>query len=157
MKRVVVGSDHAGFKVKELLKNLLERWGYRVDDVGAYEENPHDDYPLFAEKVALGVLKKRGGRGILACGTGIGASIAANKVPGIRAALVGDVEGARLSREHNDANLLVLGGWGYDKKEIPKILKAWLEAKFQGGRHRRRVRQISQIEKKYLKRAQRSA
>lgn len=150
MKTVVVGGDHAGFKAKVFLKSLLEKWGYRVEDVGADEENPADDYPLFAEKVALGVLRKRGGRGILTCGTGIGASIAANKIPGIRAALVGNVEEARLSREHNDANLLVLGGWGYDRKRIPNILKAWLDGKFQGGRHRRRVNQITRIEKKYL-------
>jgi ribose 5-phosphate isomerase B len=152
MRTVVVGSDHAGFKAKVFLNSLLEKWGYRVEDVGAYEENPSDDYPLFAEKIALKVLKTRGGRGILTCGTGIGASIAANKIPGIRAALVGNVKEARLSREHNDANLLVLGGWGYDQKQIPKILKAWLDGKFLGGRHRRRVNQITQIEKKYLTR-----
>lgn len=150
MKTIVVGGDHAGFKAKTFLKSLLEKWGYRVEDVGAEEENPADDYPLFAEKVALGVLRKRGGRGILTCGTGIGASIAANKIPGIRAALVGNVEDARLSREHNDANLLVLGGWEYDPKRIPKILKAWLDGKFKGGRHRRRVDQMTRIEKKYL-------
>lgn len=150
MKTIVVGSDHAGFKAKAFLKSLLEKWGHRVEDAGAHEENPGDDYPPFAEKVALGVLKKRGGRGILTCGTGIGASIAANKIPGIRAALVGNVEEARLSREHNNANLLVLGGSGYDRKQIPKILKAWLDGKFQGGRHRRRVNQITRIEKKYL-------
>lgn len=149
MKTVVVGSDHAGFKVKEFVKTLLEKWGYRIEDVGAYEVIPADDYPEVAEKVALKVLAKRGGRGILACGTGIGASIAANKIPGIRAALVGSVKDARLGREHNDANLLVLGGWGYDKKEIPKIVQTWLDGKFQGGRHRRRVHKIIQIEKKY--------
>lgn len=149
MKTVVVGGDHAGFEVKERIKILLEKWGYRVEDVGAYEVIPSDDYPEYAEKVALKVVAKRGGRGILVCGTGIGASIAANKIPGIRAALVGNVKDARLSREHNDANLLVLGGWENDKEEIPKIVQAWLEGKFQGGRHRRRVNQIIRIEKKY--------
>jgi len=149
VKMVVVGSDHAGFQLKEFVKTLLKKWGYPVEDVGAFEMNAGDDYPEFAEKVALKVLEKRGGRGILTCGTGIGASIAANKIPGIRAALVSNVDDARLSREHNDANLLVLSGWNYDKKQIPKILKTWLEGKFQGGRHRRRINQIARIEKKY--------
>lgn len=150
MKRVVVGSDHAGFKLKEVVKNLLGEWGYHVDDVGTHDENPVD-YPDCAEKVALKALEKRGGKGILVCGTGIGASIAANKIPGIRAALVANVEDARLSREHNDANLLVLGGWEYNKKQIHRILETWLHGKFQGGRHRRRVNKIAQIEKKYRK------
>jgi RpiB/LacA/LacB family sugar-phosphate isomerase len=148
MKTIVIGSDHAGFKLKAFIKGLLEKWGHRVEDVGAHGETPVD-YPLYAEKVALKVLEKRGRQGILTCGTGIGASIAANKIPGIRAALVANVEEARLSREHNDANLLVLGGWGYDEKQIPKIVQTWLREKFGGGRHRRRVNQITQIEKKY--------
>lgn len=148
MKRVVVGSDHAGFKLKEAVKPLLEKSGYRVEDVGTFDDAPVD-YPEYAEKVARKVLEKRGTRGILVCGTGIGASIAANKIPGIRAALVGSVEDARLSRRHNDANLLVLGGWYHDKREIPKIVKAWLTGKFEGGRHKRRVDQIARIEKKY--------
>jgi ribose 5-phosphate isomerase B len=150
MKTVVVGSDHAGFEIKERLKKLLEESGYRVDDVGPYEVDPDDDYPDYAEKVALKVRGKRGGRGILTCGTGIGASIAANKIPGIRAALVSNAEEARLSREHNDANLLVFGGWGESRKALPEILDAWLHAKFQGGRHRRRVNKIARIERKYL-------
>jgi RpiB/LacA/LacB family sugar-phosphate isomerase len=149
MKSLVAGSDHAGFKLKELVKRLLEKEGYRVEDVGTHDETPVD-YPLYAEKVALKILEKRGRQGILICGTGIGASIAANKIPGIRAALVANVEEARLSREHNDANLLVLGGWGFDKESVPKILKTWLNKKFQGGRHRRRVNQITRLEKKYL-------
>lgn len=150
MKTVVVGSDHAGFQVKELMKKLLEKAGYRVDDVGPDEIDPADDYPDYAERVALRVREKRGGRGILACGTGIGASIAANKIPGIRAALVSNAEEARLSREHNDANLLVLGGWGRGTKHLPEILDSWLHGKFQGGRHRRRVEKIAEIERKYL-------
>ncbi|MCG3117490.1 MAG: ribose 5-phosphate isomerase B [Candidatus Manganitrophus sp. SA1] len=149
MKTIVVGADHAGFKLKEQIKDFLKKRGYRVEDVGAYEVIPTDDYPEYAEKVSLKVLAKRGGRGILACGTGIGASIAANKIPGIRAALVGNVKDARLSRKHNDANLLVLGGWENNKDQIPKIVQAWLEGKFQGGRHRRRINQIIRIEKKY--------
>ncbi|MBI3804933.1 MAG: ribose 5-phosphate isomerase B [Nitrospirae bacterium] len=150
MKTVVIGSDHAGLEAKEFIKKRLEKWDYRVEDAGPYRLDPADDYPDYVEKVALKVLEGRGRRGVLSCGTGIGASIAANKIPGIRAALVSNVEEARLSRAHNDANLLVLRGWGYDQKELPKILKAWLEGKFEGGRHRRRVSKITAIEKKYL-------
>jgi ribose 5-phosphate isomerase B len=147
-KTLVVGSDHAGFKLKEYVKNRLEEMGYRVEDVGTYDENPVD-YPDYAEKVALRVLRGRNRRGVLACGTGIGASIAANKIPGIRAALACNVEEARLSREHNDANLLVLGGWGYKKREVAEILRTWLRGRFRGGRHLRRVRKIARLEKKY--------
>jgi ribose 5-phosphate isomerase B len=149
LQTIVIGSDHAGFRVKRYVKNLLEGMGYRVEDVGTYDTTPVD-YPDYAERVALELLKGRGRKGILACGTGIGASIAANKIPGIRAALACNVKDARLSREHNDANLLVLWGWGYDNAKVSQILKAWLHKQFQGGRHRRRLRKISQLEKKYL-------
>jgi ribose 5-phosphate isomerase B len=151
MKRrqtIVVGNDHAGLEVKEFVKPLLEKMGYRVEDVGSDDTTPVD-YPDYAEKVALEVLKKEGRKGILACGTGIGASIAANKIPGIRAALACNVDDARLSREHNDANLLVLWGWGFDKAQVSKIVRTWLRTRFQGGRHRRRVNKIAQIEKRY--------
>ncbi|HET6370609.1 MAG TPA: ribose 5-phosphate isomerase B [Nitrospiria bacterium] len=151
MKRretIVVGSDHAGFKLKEYVKDRLEEMEYSVEDVGTYDENPVD-YPDYAEKVALRVLQGGNRRGVLACGTGIGASIAANKIPGIRAALVYNVEEARLSREHNDANLLVLGGWGYNKQEVDKMLRTWLRGRFLKGRHLRRVRKIARLEKKY--------
>lgn len=131
MKRVVVGSDHAGFKVKELLKNLLERWGYRVEDVGAYEENPRDDYPLFAKKVALGVLEKRGERdsGLRDRHRSVDRRQQSSRHPGGPGPRCGG--GAAQPRTQR-REPLVLGGWGYDKKEIPKILKTWLEAKFQG-------------------------
>jgi ribose 5-phosphate isomerase B len=151
-KMLVVGSDHAGFKLKEYAKSLLEETGYRVEDVGTYDETPVD-YPDYAEKVALAVLRGRDRKGILSCGTGIGASIAANKIPGIRAALVYTVEEARLSREHNNANLLVLGGWGYKKSEVAKILGTWLRSRFRGGRHLRRIRKIARLEKKYRMRS----
>lgn len=152
LQPIAVGSDHAGLKVKEYVKDLLERMGYRVEDVGTNGTKPVD-YPDYAEKVALEVLKGRGRRGILACGTGIGASIAANKIPGIRAALICHVEDARLSREHNDANVLVLGGWEYNKALVPQILEVWLHRKFRRGRHLRRTRKIARLEKKYLVRS----
>ncbi|HZR47577.1 MAG TPA: ribose 5-phosphate isomerase B [Candidatus Manganitrophaceae bacterium] len=153
MKTIVIGSDHAGFRLKELIKTVLEKEGCRIEDVGTHDEQPVD-YPDYAEKVALAVLGKRGSRGILTCGTGIGASIAANKIPGIRAALVCNEEDARLSREHNDANLLVLGGWEYDGEKVPRIVKSWLREKFEGGRHRRRLNKIARIERKYLKKCE---
>jgi ribose 5-phosphate isomerase B len=151
---IIIGSDHAGFRVKNDLKTLLEKAGYRVEDVGTYDTK-RVDYPEYAEKVALEVLKGRGRRGILSCGTGIGASIAANKIPGIRAALVASVKEARLSRQHNDANLLVLGGWDYNPSLVRRIVKMWLNTRALGGRHKRRVKEITQLERKYLTRSPR--
>ncbi len=143
-----MGADHAGFAVKEYIKGVLTKMDYAPEDLGTFNEKSVD-YPDYAEKVAVCVSKGKNRRGILACGTGIGASIAANKVPGIRAALVHDVETARLSREHNDANLLILGGRPFNKKKVEKIIKTWLEAEFQGGRHKRRIQKILRLEKKY--------
>jgi len=146
---IIIGSDHAGLRVKNYVKSLLEERGYPTEDVGTYDTK-RVDYPEYAEKVALGVLKGKGRRGILACGTGIGASIAANKFPGIRAALVSSVNEARLSRQHNDANLLVLGGWGYNRGLVGWIVTVWLKTEALGGRHRRRVKEIARLEKKYI-------
>ncbi len=147
---IILGSDHAGFGIKSFVKERLVRRGYRVEDVGTWSTQSVD-YPEFAEKLALRV---RGGprrRGILACGTGIGAAIAANKVPGIRAALVCGVRDARLSVEHNNANVLVLGGRPFDRAATGRTVAAWLRATSQAGRHLRRVRKITAIEKRHLK------
>lgn len=146
---IVLGSDHAGFRIKQFIEGLLVARGYRVEDVGAWS-TASVDYPDFAEKLALRVRGERGRMGILTCGTGIGASIAANKVPGIRAALVCGVRDARLSIEHNDANVLVLGGRPFNREATRRIVSAWLRASFQGGRHLRRVRKITRLEKKFL-------
>ncbi len=148
-ERIVVGCDHAGYGVKEFIKSLLQKMNYSVVDVGTYGRGSVD-YPDYAERVALMVKQQRNMKGILACGTGIGASIAANKVPGIYAALVHDVRDARLSRQHNNANVLVLGGRPYRKKTVEKVVKVWLKSEFKGGRHKRRVRKIAALEKKYL-------
>lgn len=153
---VTVGSDHAGFPLKQFVIRKLKTMGYPVEDVGT-DGTDSVDYPDFAEKVALGVLKRPGNRGVLICGTGIGASIAANKIPGIRAALVENVTTARLSRQHNDANLLVLSGWENHNHALRNILKVWLTTRALGGRHRRRVRKIKALERKYAGRARRSA
>jgi RpiB/LacA/LacB family sugar-phosphate isomerase len=144
---IVVGADHAGFDLKEDVKKLLQRAGYRVEDVGTFDRKSVD-YPEYAERLSLRVVKSRNRKGILSCGSGIGASIAANKIPGIRAALVHDVRTARLSREHDDANVLVLAGRPYCKKTVARIVRTWLKSEFQGGRHRRRVKKISGLEKK---------
>ena len=146
---IVLGSDHAGFRIKQFIEGLLVAKGYRVEDVGTWS-TASVDYPDFAEKLALRVRGSRERKGILTCGTGIGASIAANKVPGIRAALVCSVRDARLSIEHNNANVLVLGGRPYDRTLTRRIVGTWLKASFQGGRHLRRVRKIAAIEARYL-------
>jgi ribose 5-phosphate isomerase B len=146
---IVLGSDHAGFRIKRFIEGLLLARGYRVEDVGAWS-TASVDYPDFAEKLALRVRGGRGRKGILTCGTGIGASIAANKVPGIRAALVCNVRDARLSIEHNNANILVLGGRPFDRAQTRRIVDAWLKASFLGGRHLRRVRKIAALEAKFL-------
>lgn len=145
---IVVGSDHAAFGMKEFIKRLLEGWGYTVEDVGTYSRDSVD-YPDYAEKVALTVTQGKNKKGILGCGTGIGAAIAANKIPGALAALVHNSRLARLSVEHDNANILVIAGRPYRKKEVEKIIKTWLGSKFQGGRHLRRVKKIRQLEAKY--------
>lgn len=152
MKRtqiIVVGCDHAGFGVKEYIKSLLKEMDYPIEDIGTYGRK-RVDYPDYAERLALAVKKGRNRKGVLACGTGIGASIAANKFPGIFAALVQDTRDARLSRQHNNANVLVLSGRPYKKKHVANILRTWLRYDFEGGRHRRRVNKILKIEKRQL-------
>ncbi len=147
---IILGSDHAGFRIKEFIKGILARKKFTIKDVGTFGLEPVD-YPEYAERVALEVRKGRNRKGILTCGTGIGASIAANKIPGIRAALVCNAKDARLSIEHNNANILVLGGRPYDKELTKRIIGIWFRSEFQGGRHRRRLNEISKIEKTYLK------
>ena len=145
---IVLGADHVGFEIKEYIKALLLEMNYVVEDVGTFGKK-RVDYPYYAERVSLAVREKKNKKGILACGTGIGASIVANKIPGIRAALVVDENAAKLSREHNDANILVLRGRPFNRSKVKKILKVWLTSKFKGGRHKRRLKKISEIEKKY--------
>ena len=148
--RLVLGADHAGYEIKEFIKEYLKKKHYEFDDLGT-DSTKSVDYPVYAEKVAGAVKKHRNTKGVLTCGTGIGAAIAANKIPGIRAALVSNPEEARLSIEHNNANILTLGGRPFDKINVTRILDAWLAAKFQGGRHLRRVKEIDAIERKYMK------
>ena len=144
--KIALGADHAGFPLKEKIKQWLTEEGQQVDDKGTLS-NDSVDYPDFARKVGEEVAAKKVDRGILVCGSGIGMSIAANKVPGVRAANAHTVYEAQMSREHNDANVLTLGARTLNESEAHSILDTWLRTKFAGGRHQRRVDKISQIEK----------
>jgi ribose 5-phosphate isomerase B len=146
---IILGADHAGFKIKEFIKKELLKKNYPLQDVGTFSLK-RVDYPDFAEKVAIEVRKNKNRKGVLTCGTGIGASIAANKIAGIRAALVSNSRDARLSIEHNNANVLVLGGRPFNKENTRRIIKVWLKSAFQGGRHQRRLKKIIKLEKKYI-------
>ena len=138
---IILGSDHAGFPLKQKLKAVLDRLGVPWEDVGTDSEESVD-YPDFAHEVAKAVGSGRVPRGLLVCGTGIGVSITANRHAGVRTALVCDENQARLSREHNDANVLALGGRTTDPTLAEKILEIWLKTPFEGGRHERRVKKI---------------
>jgi len=142
---IALGADHAGFHAKETVKKFLEQAGYAVDDVGTWSEESVD-YPDFALAVAEKVASGKDQVGILACGTGIGMAIAANKVPGIRAAVAHDPMTARLAREHNDANVLTLGGRVVDDTMAIAIVRDFLNTKFAGGRHQRRIDKISELD-----------
>jgi RpiB/LacA/LacB family sugar-phosphate isomerase len=134
-----LGADHGGFELKETLKTFLRERGLTVSDFGATSKDPADDYPDFAKPVAEAVAAGKAELGLLVCTSGIGVSITANKVAGIRAALVGDEETAKLCRQHNDVNVLCLSGKKSSAEAAKKILAAFIAAKFEGGRHERRV------------------
>ena len=144
--RIAIGSDHAGFRLKGEIIKLLRELGHDCRDFGTQSEE-HCDYPDYAQAVAEAVARGECERGILICATGIGMSMAANKVKGIRAALCHDVFSARRSREHNDANVLCLGAEVLGVGLALEIVRAWLAAEFSGGeRHRRRVEKIEAME-----------
>ena len=149
---IALGSDHAGFSLKEDLKAYLAELGYAVVDCGASGTEPVD-YPDFALAVGELVAGRRAERGILVDGAGIGSSVAANKVPGVRAALCYDLATAVNSREHNDANVLTLGAGQIGTALARQIVRAWLDTRFAGGRHARRVNKILEIERRYLRRS----
>lgn len=144
--KIALASDHAGYKEKEKLKPILKDLGVDFDDLGTVSEDSVD-YPDYARKVAERVAKGEAEQGLLVCGSGTGMAIAANKVPGVRAAVAWNEESARLARQHNDANVLSIGARMMPEEEIPKILKAWFDAKFEGGRHAGRVEKIKALEK----------
>lgn len=143
--RIAIGADHAGFLLKEHLKETLRRLGHTLDDHGTDSE-ASVDYPPICLSVARAVAEGRADRGIVLGGSGQGEQIAANKVPGIRAALCNDLYTARLSREHNDANVLSMGGRIVAFGLADEIVTLWLETRFEGGRHQRRIDQISAAE-----------
>ncbi|MFC1727885.1 RpiB/LacA/LacB family sugar-phosphate isomerase [Nanoarchaeota archaeon] len=144
MSKIYIGSDHAGFKLKEKLKVYLAK-KYKIEDLSP-ECKEGDDYPEHALTVCKKV-KATKGKGILICGTGIGMSMAANKIPGIRAALCSDTKCAKTSREVNDSNILALSGWGVKEKDAKKIADVWLKTKFSGAKRRvRRNQKLKKIE-----------
>ena len=148
--KIAVGSDHAGFHLKQDICGFLKELGHEVLDMGAPGTDPVD-YPDYAREVSIAVKEGRADLGLLVCGTGLGMAIAANKVPGIRAVTCTDTFSARCAREHNDANVLCLGERVVGPGLAKDIVAAWLTASFLGGRHQRRVDKIVQIEKEALK------
>lgn len=143
--RIYLGSDHAGYAMKEALKPYFECRGIDVVDVGAPSEESVD-YPDYAQMVAVGVSSGEAERGVLVCGSGIGMSIAANKAPGVRAAVITDPELAKMFRLHNDGNIICLGGRYIPLALAEEILEAFFDTPFEGGRHQRRVDKISALE-----------
>ena len=139
--KLAVGSDHAGYALKEYVKKLLESEGHSVEDFGCYDEESCD-YPDYAHKVCDALSSEICDRGVLVCGTGLGMSYTANRYKGIRAALCLNTEMAEMSRAHNDANVLVLAARIIDPSAAKDILRAWMETPFDGGRHLRRIRKI---------------
>ena len=144
--KIAIGSDHAGFELKERIKDFLDARGTRWEDVGTDSANS-TDYPDYAFHVAEAVARGEFELGILVCGTGIGMSIAANKVRGIRAALCTSPGMAEFSRRHNDANVLTLGGRMLSQEEATEIVDTWLKTAFEGDRHARRLGKIQSYEK----------
>lgn len=143
--KIAVGADHAGLELKESLRESLARFEHEVRDLGTHSRDS-TDYPDYAAAVARAVASGEAERGLLVCGSGVGMAIAANKIHGIRAANVGDVEGARLARAHNDANVLALGARRLSVAEAEEIVRVFLATPFDGGRHQQRVEKIAGLE-----------
>jgi ribose 5-phosphate isomerase B len=148
--KIAIASDHGGFELKEVLKGYLLSLAVEVGDLGTHSE-ASVDYPDFGIQVSEKVSKGEVERGVLVCGSGIGMSVVANKFPRVRAALVHDLFSARLSREHNDANILVLGGRLVGKDLAKEIVRIWLETPFAGGRHQKRLDKITALEREKFK------
>jgi len=147
--KIALGSDHRGFYAKERIKALLEELGYDVNDLGTDGPQPFD-YPDIAAPTARSVVQGKADRGILLCGTGLGMSITANKIAGIRAALCHDEITAQMSRQHNDSNILCLPADLIGEALMRRMVEVWLETPFEGGRHGRRIEKICKIEKDNL-------
>ena len=147
MKKVLIACDHGGVELKTQLAGDLAGWDYEVVDLGV-NDTTSVDYPEYGLKLARQIAQGEAELGVLVCGTGIGMSITANKVPGIRAAMVGDEFSARMARQHNNANVICLGGRVLGPDRARAILKAFLDAEFEGGRHQRRLDLITAAEPK---------
>ncbi len=144
--KIVLAADHGGFELKEIIKDYLST-SYEIEDLGSYN-NDSVDYPDYGIKAGQAVIDGIADKAIIFCGTGIGISIAANKVPGIRAALCHNVEYARLSRQHNNANILALGGRFLTPNEAKAIVDTWLNTDFEGDRHQKRINKINVYERR---------
>jgi ribose 5-phosphate isomerase B len=148
--KIVLGSDHGGYLLKREIIDFLKGRSIEILDIGT-DSDASVDYPDFGEKVAKLVAEGVADSGIVVCGTGIGISIAANKIPGIRAALVTDAFMARMAKEHNNANILALGGRVINQSQACEMVAAWLDATFEGGRHQARLDKITQLEKSFCR------
>jgi ribose 5-phosphate isomerase B len=146
--KIALAADHVGFALKETVREYLKSQGLEVEDWGTSGTEPVD-YPDFAEKVAARVAAKQADYGVLVCGTGIGMMLAANKVLGIRAVAANDTISARMAREHNNANVLTMGGRMIDAATMRQIVDTWLSTPFAGGRHERRLEKIDAIDQRY--------
>ena len=146
MKKISISSDHGGFDLKEDISLFLDQLGYEINDFGPNNSNAVD-YPDYAITLATHILDNIDARGIIICGTGVGMSIVVNRFPGIRGALCSDIYTAKLSREHNDSNLLIMGGRVIGFGLAREIVKVWLSTPFEGGRHNKRLDKITQLEK----------
>ena len=144
--RIAIGSDHAGYELKERVMPILERAGHQVVDVGTNSEES-TDYPRYAAEAARLVASGDAERAVLVCGSGVGVSIVANKVDGVRAVNAHDAEEAEMSRRHNDANVLALAGRTLGEEDVGAIVERFLATEFEGGRHERRVAQITSVER----------
>ena len=147
MKKIAIASDHGGFDLKKSIVSFLLNKGWVVDDFGAPSTDPVD-YPDYGIKLANAIIAKKFVRGILICGTGIGMSVIVNRFPGIRGTLCSDVYTAKMSREHNDSNILIMGGRVIGPGLAIEILDTWLNTEFEGGRHQRRLDKIKNIDAK---------
>jgi len=142
---IIIGSDHAAYQMKEIIRSYLESEGFSIEDAGALGTDSVD-YPDFGVKVASAISSGKYQRGVLMCGTGLGMSMVANRFPGVRAALCGDIFSAVMSRQHNDANVLVLGGRVIGDVLAKEIVKTWLNTEFEGGRHKNRLDKFDRID-----------
>ena len=146
--KIAIAADHAGFNLKAEVINIIQNLGHQVDDLGAHNYDPDDDYPDFAKLVGIAVMNKSADRGIIVCGSGVGASVAANKISGIRAAVCHDTYSAHQGVEHDDMNVLCLGGRIIGIELVHEILESFVSAKFSGEeRHLRRLGKVIELEK----------